>query len=206
MRKWIVAILVLHAAAAPLLGQSGSRERPITSPVLRAGDAVRIAVWQRPDLSGQFSVGTDGRMAHPILQGAVVAGVPFEQARNHLAEVLRTFQGDAQFVAEPFVRIGVGGEVRQPNLYHVPAEMTLAYAVAQAGGPTERGRLDRVELVRDGRSETLDLTDPSGHGAGIPLRSGDEIRVGRRRDILREYFMPLASIVGAVAAVIQVSR
>jgi protein involved in polysaccharide export with SLBB domain len=199
--------LILLASGGPLAAQSGRTDIPAaTATVLRAGDAVRVTVWQRPDLTGEFAIGGDGRIAHPILKDAVVAEVPFEQAVMRLADLLRSFHGEAHFVVEPLIRVGVGGEVRQPNLYHVPADMTVAYAVSRAGGPSERGRLDRVELVRDGRVHKLDLMDPSGEYADRPLQSGDQIRVARRRDILREYVMPLSSIVGAVAAVIRVTR
>jgi polysaccharide biosynthesis/export protein len=203
LRVW----LMLFIAGAPLTAQASRSDLDLhRGTSLQAGDAVRVAVWQRDDLSGEFAIGSDGRIAHPILKDALVTGIPFDQAVQHLAVLLRSFHGEVPFVVEPLIRVGVGGEVRQPNLYHLPAGMSVAYAVARAGGPSERGRLDRVELVREGRAFSIDLTDPTGELADMPLRSGDQIRVARRRDLLREYIMPMSSIVGAIAAVIRVTR
>jgi protein involved in polysaccharide export with SLBB domain len=204
MKALFVLATASLATALPIGGQQqpGAPE----TVVLRAGDGVRVTVWQREDLSGDFGVDASGRLLHPVLRDAVVAGLPFEHAIARIGDILHAFHGEVRFVAEPLIRIGVAGEVRQPNLYHLPADMTVAYAVAHAGGPTDRGRLDRVILMRGGSTVTVDLTDPAGQFANTPLRSGDQILVGRRRDILREYVMPLSSIVGAVAALIRVSR
>jgi polysaccharide biosynthesis/export protein len=204
LRAALLAV-ALGMAAGHISGQSGSAT-PGSGTVLRPGDAVRVAVWQRQDLSGEFAVTSDGRVAHPILKDVVVAGVGFDEALRRIDGLLREFHGDARFVVEPLIRVGVGGEVRQPNLYHVPVDMTVAYAVSRAGGPTDRGRFDRVVLMRDGASHILDLTDPAAELVNAPLRSGDQILVGRRRDVLREYVMPLSSIVGAIAALVRVTR
>lgn len=205
MKLFLTLAVVSLVATAPLTAQQAAGPQE-TVVVLRSGDGVRVTVWQREDLSGEFGVDASGRLLHPILRDVVVAGVPFDQATLRLGEVLREFHGEVRFVVEPLIRVGVAGEVRQPNLYHLPADMTVAYAVSRAGGPTERGRLDQVMLMRDGTTVTVDLTDPSGQFANTPLRSGDQILVARRRDILREYIMPLSSIVGAAAALIRVSR
>jgi protein involved in polysaccharide export with SLBB domain len=203
---WRVMILAWAASWAPAAyAQSGAGSTaPAPAAVLRPGDAVRVAVWQRDDLSGEFAIMGDGRIAHPILRDTVVAGIPFDQVVHRLSELLRAFHGDVRFVLEPLVRVSVGGEVRQPSLYHLPTDMSIAYAVARAGGPTERGRLDRVQFIRDGAIQIVDLTDPANHLAHTPLRSGDQILVGRRRDILREYVGPLASVASAVAVLLNV--
>jgi protein involved in polysaccharide export with SLBB domain len=203
----LIALVVCLCLAAPLAAQSSPGVAPGRMDVmLHSGDAVRITVWQRPDLSGEFGINGEGRVAHPILKDVIVTGVTFDQAVVRIGELLRTFHGEARFVVEPLIRVGVGGEVRQPNLYHLAPEMTVAYAVARAGGPTDRGRLDRVQFIRGGQALTVDLLDPSGELVHTTLRSGDQILVARRRDILREYVMPLSSVVGAVAAIIRVTR
>jgi protein involved in polysaccharide export with SLBB domain len=205
MTRHLMLAVGFTLAAAAVHAQSSS-PGTAAAPELRPGDAVRVQVWQRQDLSGQFAVDGQGRIAHPILKDVTVTGVPFDQATLRLAQLLRTFHGEVQFVVEPLVRVGVAGEVRQPNLYHLPPDMTLAYAVAAAGGATERGRLDRVEFVRNGVRRVVDLTDPGDLVVNTELRSGDQVLVGRRRDVLREYVMPLSSVVGALAALIRISR
>ncbi|MEB3330351.1 MAG: ComEA family DNA-binding protein [Candidatus Sericytochromatia bacterium] len=56
-------------------------------------------------------------------------------------------------VAETGLRVHVGGEVRRPGLHVVPPGARVAEAIAAAGGPTPRARLEALNLaalVRDG--------------------------------------------------------
>ena len=102
----------------------------------------------------------------------------------------------------------VGGEVRSPGLVSLPRGTPLSQAVARAGGPTERGRLDRVTLLRGGRSYSLNLLSDDLRTAVMPIASGDQIFVARRRDfnVVRDVFSPVASLAAAVAAFLAYSR
>ncbi|HEY8165953.1 MAG TPA: SLBB domain-containing protein, partial [Gemmatimonadaceae bacterium] len=95
----------------------------------------------------------------------------------------------------------VAGEVRAPNLYSVPPETTIAQAVALAGGVTDRGRLDRVRVVRAGREIVVDLTRPDASAAQLQIRSGDQIAVARGTNVFRDVVSPVAGVVGALAAI-----
>src|SRR5207249_9319138 len=119
-----------------------------------------------------------------------------QRVRSFLAR----FETNPQFVIMPMLRVVVGGEVRQPNVYTVPPGTSVAQAIAMAGGPTDRGRLDRVRLLRGKSSLLLDLTSPSEESARTQMRSGDEIAVQRRRSIFQDYVAPGASVVAAMAA------
>ena len=95
----------------------------------------------------------------------------------------------------------MGGEVRTPNLYTVSPLMTIAQVVALAGGATERGRLERVRLYRNGTEVLVDLKSPENGLAQSRVQSGDQIYVDRRISVFREYIAPAGSIVAALAAV-----
>jgi protein involved in polysaccharide export with SLBB domain len=172
--------------------------------MLRPGDAVQINVWRKPELSGEFFVAADGSIGDPFYAAVNVTSVPFalavQRVRDHVAEI----EASPMVWVEPLFRVMVGGEVRQPNLYPLRQETTIAEAVAIAGGPTERGRADRVTLIREGRASQLDLTDPSNTLAYARIRSGDQIMIGRRANILRDYVAPASSLIGAVASVVNV--
>jgi hypothetical protein len=73
--------------------------------------------------------------------------------------------------------------------------------VFRAGGPTDRGKIEAVRLVRGDSSQTLDLTRPEGTASRIEVHSGDQILVGRRRNILQDVIAPTSSILAALAAV-----
>jgi polysaccharide export outer membrane protein len=196
--------LVLAGVAAcawPVAGHG--QDSAATS--LVPGDVVRIIVWRQPELSGEFRIMSDGAIGHPLYQAINVRSIPIPALTARVREFLATYEQNPQFTLEAMVRVAVGGEVRLPNLYTLPLGTTLSQAIAQAGGATERGNLARVRLRRAGRTQTIDLISPRGADAG-PVRSGDEIAIGRLGNPLRDVIGPLASVLGATAAIIIAMR
>jgi len=143
-----------------------------------------------------------------LLQAVRVAGVPLSVVRARLRDFLLAYEQTPRFVVEPVYPVVVAGEVRSPGLVSLPRGTPLSQAVARAGGPTERGRLDRVTLLRGGRSYSLNLLSDDLRTAVMPIASGDQIFVARRRDfnIVRDVFSPVASLAAAVAAFLAYSR
>src|SRR5512142_2074122 len=133
------------------IARSGSAQASATAgdSGLRPGDAVRIVVWRKPEMSGDFQVAADGSVKHPLYRDLKVAGLSMEKVQANLRNLLASYEADPQFLVEPLFRVAVAGEVRKPDLYTLPLETTIGQAVALAGGATERGRLDRVKLIRD---------------------------------------------------------
>lgn len=200
MARELVGLLlvVLLYPAVPLSGQEPSRPDP--APTLNPNDAVRIVVWRKPELTGEFRVGTDGTLQHPVYQDVRVVGVPLPEVRQRLRTVLERFETAPEFVVEPLFGVFTGGEVRQPNLYLLPAATTVSQAVAQAGGPLPSGRLDRVVVLRDGTRRVLNLTGDR-QDLRERVQSGDQIMVSRRRNIFRDIIAPVASLAAASASI-----
>lgn len=196
-----IALLIGAAIAAPAFAQSPSSQQ---ATLLRAGDAVRITVWRKPELSGEFLVAADGSLTHPLYRTVQVMGVPLTTIEQRVQTFLARFEENPQFVVEPLLRVAVGGEVARPNLYNLRPETSIAQAVALAGGANERGRADQVHLFRDGTRQVLDLTNPESNAGRMPVRSGDEIVVARRRAVFREVVAPVMTVIGAVAAITNV--
>ncbi len=198
------AAAVLALVPLPAFGQTAaSGDAPA---MLAPGDMVQIEVWRRPELSGEFPVLGDGGIGHPLYKGIVVTGVPVETARERVRAFLGTLEAEPQYVFVPLLRVAVGGEVRAPDLYHLPPMTTVAEAVAQAGGPTERGKPDDVRLRRGGGERQLDLRDPTGEAVRLRIRSGDEIVVKRRGNFnfLRDVWLPLMATSGTVFSLVRV--
>lgn len=203
MRLLLVCLLLaITIRSAPVLAQDVT-PAPDT-PVLNPGDAVRITVWRKPDLSGEFFVGADSSIAHPFYAEVKVGGVPFPSAADRVQRHVARFETSPRVLVEPLFQVIVMGEVRQPKLYTLRPEITVAQAVGLAGGGTERGRLERVQLLRDGQVHLIDLTQPSSGLGQTPIRSGDQIVVPRRRDVFREYIAPSASVTAALVALLNV--
>ena len=177
-----------------------------SSAVLHPGDSVKVVVWRNAELSGAFLVAEDGTIRHPLYQAVHVAGIPIDSVNARLGEFLAQFTTNPQFVVEPEFHIVVRGEVRNPALYTVPLETTLGGAIAVAGGPTESAQLRKVTLVRDQHSYRLDLSDPAAAWTATPIRSGDQIIIGRKSNLFFGTILPLVTASAAVASLISVLR
>jgi protein involved in polysaccharide export with SLBB domain len=174
--------------------------------MLSAGDTVRITVWRRPEFSGDFIVSPDGTISHPLYRTVRVGSIPFATAESNLRTFLARFEQDPQFVMEPLVRVAVSGEVGRPQVFVVRPETSVAEAVAQAGGPNQFGKRDRVRVLRrqaNGvqRELHVNLMDPQGGTGGIRVHSGDQIVVDRKKSFFREIFLPGLSVIGSAASI-----
>jgi len=202
LSSWAVAALLL----APVVSAAAQAAR--SDPVLRPGDMLRLNVWRHAELSGDFLVAPDSTVVHPLYQRVQVAGVPLPVVKERLRALLVTYEQGVEFAIEPLFAVTVAGEVRQPNLYRLPQGTTFAQAIAQAGGPTELGRLDRVHVIRRDSAMVIDLARNYSRYERLPIASGDQVLVARRSDsnFLRDVLYPLASLTAAVAAVLAYSR
>lgn len=198
--------MTTFALALAVMAAPGFLNAQSTAAVIEPGDAVRIQVWRNAELSGEFLISEQGRIQHPLYQGVDAAGATRSELVDRLRAFLTQYESSPQFVAVPLLKVAVGGEVRTPNLYRFPVETTIAEAVAQAGGVTERGKIDKVKLIRGNQERTIDLTSPTEQDAALTIRSGDRILVERRRDVLREYVGPIASVLAAVGTFIRLSQ
>jgi polysaccharide export outer membrane protein len=171
---------------------------------LAPGDQLRITVWRKPEMSCDCTVAGNGTIIHPLYREVQVIGVPLSQVEERLRTFLARYEQNPQFVIQPLVKIVVGGEVRTPNIYSVPPETTIAQAIALAGGPTDRGNLREVKVIRDRNEIKFDVSRPESDAGVLQIRSGDQILIGRRGRSAIEYIAPVTSSIAAVAAIISI--
>ncbi|MGH7721172.1 MAG: polysaccharide biosynthesis/export family protein [Gemmatimonadaceae bacterium] len=204
MTRPTLALFMLLACRAPSPAPAPSPDSAQTGSqaVLQPGDIVRLTVWRRPEFSGEFEIASNGVIKHPLYQHVPVARMPLAEVNSRVRTYLLQFDANPEFIIEPLFRVAVGGEVQSPNLYRFPRETTIPQAIALAGGVTGSGRLDRVRLIREGQTQSLDLTHPDTKWAQVPIRSGDQILVTRRRNYLLEYIGPIASLTGVIVSIV----
>jgi polysaccharide export outer membrane protein len=190
-------------AFALVLAAPGAAQTSAPAPadaVLRPGDGLEITVWRKPEFTGEFDIAADGSIRHPLYRSVSVAGLPFAAVEQRVREYLGRFEEQPQIVIKPLFSVAVGGEVRDPKLYRFPPEVTVAQAVAAAGGITAQGRIQAVELWRGGRRHLVNLTYPDAAAAAFSVHSGDQIIVQRRVNVFREYIAPAGTIFSALVA------
>jgi protein involved in polysaccharide export with SLBB domain len=179
LRSLSVLLAFLVTATATLSGQSASPNGPAQGFVLQPGDVIRVEIWREPDLSGEFLVNEWGVVTFPLLGDREATTIPIEQLRDSLLAEYRSQLRNPSITITPYRRVNLLGEVNRPGLYPLDPTVSLAGAVAMAGGTTPLGDLNRIRIIRDGQVlhprvsayETLHT---------VNIRSGDQIVVDRR--------------------------
>lgn len=160
-----------------LLGQASSSV--LDSLRLFPGDVLRVEIWREGDLSGEFPVDPTGTVTLPLLGPQPASSMRWPEFRERLMEAYREQLKAPSIVLTPLRQVFVLGEVNQPGLYFVDPTVTLAGAVARAGGASPQGDLRRMRLVREGRTIVDELPVEDALFAA-DVRSRDQIFVGRR--------------------------
>lgn len=201
------ALLIAFTATLPVTSVEGQRRNPdsvltgsATHPAdeLRPGDVVRLRIWREPDLSGDFMVDETGVATLPKVGPVQVSGRSVDSLKVDLLAIYRRYVSQPSIEITPLRRVQVTGAVRTPGLYTVDPTMTIADAIALAGGVTPDGRRDRVVLIRGSEAINARLAQPAGRP---PLRSGDALYVPQRSWLARNPGMVIAAV-SATASVV----
>ncbi len=197
--------LVVASLAVPLPVAAQDQGGTDPQSVLTPGDSVRIAVWRKPEFSGDFVVAPDGSITHPLYRTVRVAGVPFATAEANLRKFLSGFEDNPQFVMEPLLRVAVSGEVSRPQVFATRPGTTIGEAVARAGGVTLIGNRNKIRVLRmepngEQRQFTVDLVQANNTSRNLPVRSGDQIVVDKKKSFLKDILLPTLGFVGSVAS------
>jgi polysaccharide export outer membrane protein len=147
---------------------------------LGVGDAVRVTVFQQPDLTTEARINERGGIAVPLIGEVKVAGQSQAEAAKQIAAKLK----DGQFLKNPQVavaittvrsrQVSVLGAVARPGRYPLDdTSSQLADIIAAAGGITAAGA-DTVMVIRDGKEMRVPAI-----GKSFPLKGGETINVER---------------------------
>ncbi|MCA1586064.1 MAG: polysaccharide export protein [Acidobacteria bacterium] len=173
--------------------------------VVGAQDVLTINVWEQADLSGRFTVETDGTFTFPLIGRLKAGGLTLREVEAELKK--RLVDG---FFKNPQVsvtvdqyrsqRVFVVGEVRQPGTYPLTGDMTLIEVLAKAGSTTDQAAGEALIVrttpgqkvtgpVLPNEGETvIDRVELQALQSGtsrlqVPLRDGDTIIVPRAETV-----------------------
>lgn len=173
MVRRIRARLFLLSACALVVGCAPIVERKVsgvTAPpkaenyVIVPNDAIRMDVFQEPDMQTQQRVAQDGTINISLAGPVQIAGLTLDQASEKIAEKLRD-----RYLVNPQVtlnvidyaprRFSVLGQVNTPGSYLIPGEevLNLPTAIAMAGGNTRIGNLRSVMVTRERDGEIYNI-------------------------------------------------
>src|SRR5687768_8687784 len=119
----VIACLVL--ASVRVMAAGGTIDY-----VVGPQDVLTITVWNQPNLSGKFSVETDGTFTFPLIGRIKAGGLTLREVEEALKKRLadgffRHPQVSAAVEQYRSQRIFIVGEVRQPGPYPLTGDMTL---------------------------------------------------------------------------------
>jgi polysaccharide export outer membrane protein len=173
----IVAASSLAQEQGQIISQAGA------SYTLGPGDIIRIIVWGRDELSGQFQVDEEGKIQYPLLGEIDLADLSVAEVRDSIRAGLGQLFTTPFVTITPLFRIAVLGEVRNPGLYTVDPTLSVLDLVALAGGNTASGNLNKIRVFRSAGETEVSFEEASLRGRTlqeIGVRSGDEVVVPRK--------------------------
>jgi polysaccharide export outer membrane protein len=149
---------------------------------LGVGDAIRVTVFQQPDLTTEARISEKGTVMVPLIGEQKVAGKSAADAGKQIAEALKT----GKYLKDPQVsvamvtlrsrQVSVLGQVTRPGRYALDdTSSQLVDVLAAAGGVLPTGA-DMATVMRDGKKEVVDVKN---RDAAFKLRNGDTVYIDR---------------------------
>lgn len=158
MVQLLLAFVVVLTAQTPPQVAAPAPTTPQVSPGYEIGpaDVLNIKVFNEVDLSGPFSVDSDGTITFPLLGRIPVGG---KTPRDVEAYLIKALTG--AYLRNPQISVEIGnfrsraifilGEVKQPGKYSIEGPMTLLEVLAKAGSLTAAaGNTIIVQRYQDG--------------------------------------------------------
>ncbi|MFT3696389.1 MAG: polysaccharide biosynthesis/export family protein [Kofleriaceae bacterium] len=153
---------------------------------LGVGDVVGINVWDQKDLNTEGTIRPDGTITMPLVGDIKAVGLTptelKEKIKTQLANFVKMGAGNEVTVAVRnyrSYRFTINGEVTHAGVFTADQYVTVAEALAMAGGPSRFARRDEIRLMRK---------DAKGNGRQIPF-DYDALASGKRPD-MNIYVMP----------------
>jgi len=170
----------------PGAGEAAPDPQPVAS-TLGPGDVLEVRVFQEPELSGVYQVGTHGDVIFPLCRSVEVGGLTANGAAEAIRDCLaRKYMRDPQvsvLVKEyNSKKIFVFGEVQKPGTFPYEDGMSVVQAVTLAGGFTKTAAQNSTSVTRRvGGTETktrVSVQDIAlGKAPNFTLEPGDIVYV-----------------------------
>jgi polysaccharide export outer membrane protein len=137
--------------------------------VLGPSDVLHVVVWHNGDLSVDATVRPDGTITLPLVGDLRAAGRTTTELRAEIAQRLGAFIKEAATVTVAVAsvssyRFTVSGNVERGGAFTAAHYVTVAEALALAGGPNRFGSADETVIMRtdkDGRPRRIPIDYPA---------------------------------------------
>ncbi len=167
----------------------------------RPGDVVGLSVRGQEDWTGNFPVQPDQTIVLSGLPPIPLAGVLHSEAEEVIRGALATVLRNPVVEMASQMRISVTGQVGDPGFYDVSGTLLVSDVIMLAGGPSQRAKLEDVEIRRLGRTimKGIELTTRGATLDELGLQGGDVIYLPEVKRPMQT-FRTVALVVGTVAS------
>jgi polysaccharide export outer membrane protein len=177
----LVSLLVACGSSLPNYDYSKEPDPRSKELVLGVGDVIGVNVWDQKELNTEMTIRPDGTITMPLVGDLKASGQTPTELREMIKKSLGAFvklgsAGNEVTVAVrawKSYRFTIEGEVTKAGVFSAEQYVTVAEAIAMAGGLTRFARHDEIRLLRH---------DTKGNVRQIPL-DWDAIASGRRQDM-----------------------
>lgn len=146
------AATLLCAQTAPTPAPSAPEAVPEGDYLIGPGDVLQLFVWKEPELTRDFTVRLDGKITVPLLGDLEAAGkMPSKLAGEisvRLAKYLQAPQVTLAVSQPKSSRFYVMGQVVKPGDYGLDGQVTVAQALAMAGGLKDFAKASNIVIIR----------------------------------------------------------
>ncbi len=194
--RCILSFIVLASAISNLTAQPTVHNR--SGEPLHGGDIIRLKVWREPDLTGDINVNGEGFAAIPRIGTVRVDSTTPDSLRRLIVNTYKGWLVDPAIEVTFLRRLRVFGAVQNPGMYSVDEGLTIADAIAMAGGVHENGSYDNVQLVRGPQRSAIHVTRVT-KLADLNVQSGDEVYVPQRSWLSRNSATLAGSAIAGLA-------
>jgi polysaccharide export outer membrane protein len=146
---------------------------------LRPGDVVKINIWRESEMSRDYEVDGGGRIELPKLGRLEVTNLSADSLKHLLEARYGRFVRDPTIEVSLRRRISVLGSVKSPGIFQVDPYVTVAEALALAGGTTPDAKVDHVTLLRGDQRLSTRISTRT-RLAESQVQSGDQLYVPDR--------------------------
>ena len=136
----------------------------------------------------------------------VLTGVLRSELQERVSTEVMKYVKAQQIEVTPLMRVGVLGEVARPGYFAFASDIPISDAIMGAGGPTATADLER-STIRRGNQEFRSADETrSAIASGLTLdqlglKGGDELVVGRRREVFAPALFGVFGMLASVAAI-----
>jgi polysaccharide export outer membrane protein len=166
------AALASYARTIPVRGSDGPYH-------LGPGDRIHIRAYDDTNLTGDYEVNSAGYVSVPLIGQVKAAGLTTRQLEHAIVGQMK-----GRIAQDPKINVEIAtyapfyifGEVKKAGVYPYQPGLTVADAVATAGGLTYRADEDSIAVQHAGSrtQQVVPLNVP------VKIYPGDNIRIGER--------------------------